>query len=79
MNVSTVIFYLVTIGVSYASMEAQRNAGLYMTTAAGAVCIVCALSAWQFLPAPPGKPHSGSFWLLPLQTCELILFFVFGH
>lgn len=70
MNVATVIFYLITIGLSYASMDAQKNAGLYMTSAAGAVCIFCALAAWRFLPAPAGKAYTGSFLLLPLQTCK---------
>lgn len=72
MNIALVIFYCITIGVSYANATASRNAGMYMSTAAGGICIVCALLGWRFLPSPAGKPFHGNFWLLPLRTCALM-------
>jgi hypothetical protein len=72
MNSGTLIFYLITIGISYASYSASLYAGLYMTTGAGGVCVLLALAGWRFLPSPRGKPFAteDSFWMLPLRTCE---------
>lgn len=68
MNIATVIFYCITIGVSYAGGTAAMNAGMYMSTVAGGICILCALFGWRFLPSPASKPFSGNFWLLPIHT-----------
>lgn len=70
MNVGLILFYGVTVALSRTSDNAKANAGLYMTTAAGVVCIACALAGWKYLPNPAGKPYEGSFWLLPFRTCE---------
>lgn len=68
MNVATVIFYCITIGISYAGATAARNAGMYMSTVAGGICIICALLGWRFLPSPGSKPYNGNFWMLPIRT-----------
>lgn len=65
------IFFCITIGLSYINADAQVNAGLYVTSASGAICIICALVGWRFLPVPNNKPmkQGQSFWLLPFSTC----------
>jgi hypothetical protein len=65
------IFFCITIGLSYINADAQVNAGLYVTSASGAVCIICALAGWRFLPVPDHKEmeEGQSFWLLPFKTC----------
>lgn len=67
----TTIFFAITIGLSYINANTQINAGLYVTTASGIVCIACALGGWRFLPVPSTKSldHGQSFWLLPFKTC----------
>lgn len=70
LNVAVVLFNVITIGISYATMDAQKNAGLYMTTVSGAVCIICALLGWPFLPSPAPIAYEGRWWLLPFTVCE---------
>lgn len=75
LNVGMLSFFLITIGLTYASAEASIYAGLYMTTTAGGICILLALAAWRFLPEPTfvvpvtGRP----WWSLPFYTCKLRL------
>jgi len=66
------IFFCITIGLSSINADAQVNAGLYVTSASGAVCIICALSGWRFLPVPETREMNEreSFWLLPFSTCQ---------
>lgn len=68
----TTIFFAITIGLSYINASTQINAGLYVTTAAGAVCVACAVGGWRFLPVPATKSldHGQSFLMLPFKTCE---------
>jgi hypothetical protein len=58
------------VGLAYVNADTQINAGLYVTTAAGVICIVCALAGWRFLPSPPSTPTESSFITLPFRTCE---------
>jgi hypothetical protein len=66
------LFFCITIGLSYINADAQVNAGLYVTSASGAVCVICALAGWKFLPVPETKEMNKeeSFWLLPFSTCQ---------
>lgn len=75
MNVGLVIFYCITIGLTYANYEASLYAGLYMTTVAGGICILTALVGWRMLPAPHGKPveEGVSWWSVPFRTWESCL------
>ncbi|WWC59816.1 uncharacterized protein I303_102378 [Kwoniella dejecticola CBS 10117] len=71
LNIGTTIFYLITIGLAYASAQTSLYAGLYMSTAAGGICMLLALAAWRFLPVPPDYKHKKEgikWWKLPLQT-----------
>ncbi|WWC89516.1 uncharacterized protein L201_004440 [Kwoniella dendrophila CBS 6074] len=70
LNIGMTIFYLITIGLSYANAQSSLYAGLYMSTAAGGICISLALSAWRFLPDPKQtKSSEGASWLyIPLRT-----------
>jgi hypothetical protein len=72
LNLGMTVFYAITIGISYASASASLYAGLYMTTAAGALCIVLAIAAWRFLPAPRERQkRQEETWLtIPVETCE---------
>ncbi|GAA6016964.1 hypothetical protein JCM10207_007863 [Rhodosporidiobolus poonsookiae] len=67
---SLTVFYCITIGISFASATAAIQAGLWVTTASGALCIVLALVAWPFLPSPAPKPLPAGtkLWTLPLST-----------
>ena len=72
LNLGMTVFYVITIGISYASASASLYAGLYMTTAAGALCIVLAIAAWRFLPAPreTQKQQEQTWLTIPVETCE---------
>lgn len=63
------IFLLITLGLAYVNADTQVNAGLYVTTASGVICMVCALAGWRFLPSPPSTP-TDSFLTLPFKTCK---------
>ncbi|KAL9934169.1 hypothetical protein V8E36_007251 [Tilletia maclaganii] len=71
LNGSQIIITIIAIGVTYAS---ATNAGLYLTTAGGVICILLALIAGPFLPAPRrqrAQYESHTFaWIIttPLQT-----------
>ena len=75
MNVGIVGVFIVTIGVSYANSATAANAGLYMTSAAGGICIIAALAGWRFLPLPPATSSldGKNFWSLPVHTCAYLL------
>ncbi|TKY87446.1 hypothetical protein EX895_004124 [Sporisorium graminicola] len=65
MNSSTIIFYLIYIGISYASFQAQTSAGLWITTGAGALCVLSNIVAWRWLPNPPKDPNQKKIkWLV---------------
>jgi hypothetical protein len=68
----TTLFFVITIGLSYINADAQINAGLYVTSASGAVCIICALAGYKFLPTPDTKilNKGDSFLMLPFRTCK---------
>jgi hypothetical protein len=68
------LFFCITIGLSYINADAQVNAGLYVTSASGGACIICALAGWKFLPVPDNKEmkEGDSFWLIPFKTCEFL-------
>ncbi|KAL1413838.1 hypothetical protein Q8F55_001622 [Vanrija albida] len=68
LNIAMVLFSVITIGISYATMDARKNAGMYMTTVSGVVCILCALAGWRFLPSPQPTAHNGNWWLLPFTV-----------
>jgi hypothetical protein len=67
----TAIFLAITIGVSKVNADTQVNAGLYVTTASGVLCVACALVGWKCLPSPAAKPWDKdvSIWKLPFLTC----------
>ncbi|KAI1426084.1 hypothetical protein F5Y12DRAFT_307584 [Xylaria sp. FL1777] len=74
LSAGQVILYVISIGLTFVS---AIYAGLYTTTAAGALCIVLSLISWRLLPAP--APKSGQEgetvrqWLmLPLTTFSLL-------
>lgn len=72
MTLGMAILFVVTIGVTYANELAQLNAGMYVTTAAGAACIFAALGGWRFLHAPSGRPFAEGVpvWKIPFVTCK---------
>ncbi|KAI8626949.1 hypothetical protein F5Y19DRAFT_487520 [Xylariaceae sp. FL1651] len=73
-NGGQVVLYAISIGLTFVSAV---YAGLYTTTASGALCIILSLIAWRLLPAPEpssGQIHKGARdWLmLPLTTFALL-------
>ncbi|PWN52268.1 hypothetical protein IE53DRAFT_378283 [Violaceomyces palustris] len=70
MQSSFVLFYLIYIGISYASFTAQSQAGLWITTGAGALCILLSLASWRFLPNPKKLESQGptNWFLLSFST-----------
>ncbi|KAI1147374.1 hypothetical protein F4825DRAFT_437567 [Nemania diffusa] len=69
-----IFLYVISIGLTFVSAV---YAGLYTTTAAGALCIIISLVAWRMLPAPKTKSREEGKtvrdWLmLPLTTFSLL-------
>ncbi|TGJ81453.1 hypothetical protein E0Z10_g7325 [Xylaria hypoxylon] len=74
LSAGQIALYAVSIGLTFVS---GAYAGLYTTTASGALCIVISLIAWRLLPAPkPKSRQEGATireWLmLPLTTFSLL-------
>ncbi|KAI0188696.1 autophagy-related protein 22-like protein, partial [Astrocystis sublimbata] len=68
-----IVLFVVSLGLTFVS---SLYAGLYTTTAAGALCIIVSLISWRLLPAPAAKETRGektTNWLmLPLTTFSLL-------
>ncbi|KAI1282178.1 hypothetical protein F5Y07DRAFT_386213 [Xylaria sp. FL0933] len=74
LSAGQIVLYIISIGLTFVSAV---YAGLYTTTAAGALCIVISLVAWRLLPAPKAKTRQEGEtirgWLmLPLTTFSLL-------
>ncbi|KAI0816539.1 hypothetical protein GGR55DRAFT_686078 [Xylaria sp. FL0064] len=74
LSAGQIVLYIISIGLTFVSAV---YAGLYTTTAAGALCIVISLVAWRLLPAPRAKTRQEGEtirgWLmLPLTTFSLL-------
>ncbi|RYC54201.1 hypothetical protein CHU98_g12009 [Xylaria longipes] len=74
LSAGQIILYVISLGLTFVS---AAYAGLYTTTAAGALCIVISLIAWRLLPAPkPKSRQKGKTtreWLIaPLITFSLL-------
>ncbi|KAJ2984822.1 hypothetical protein NUW58_g5857 [Xylaria curta] len=74
LSAGQISLFVISIGLTFAS---ESYAGLYTTTAAGALCIVLSLVAWPLLPAPRPKSRQEAksirTWLmLPLRTFLLL-------
>ncbi|GAA5860683.1 hypothetical protein JCM5353_001129 [Sporobolomyces roseus] len=67
---SLIVFYCITIGITFVSPTAATQAGLWVTTASAALCIVLAAVAWPFLPSPRAKalPPGVSLSKVPFIT-----------
>ncbi|KAI0402704.1 hypothetical protein F4802DRAFT_574801 [Xylaria palmicola] len=76
-----VVLFAVSIGLTFAS---ATYAGLYVTTASGALCIAVSLVAWPLLPSPEPKDRRPGMsvreWLLlPLTTFAPFLRQLWAH
>jgi MFS-type transporter involved in bile tolerance (Atg22 family) len=74
LSAGQVLLFVISIGLTFVSAV---YAGLYTTTASGALCILLSLVAWRMLPAPQpkGRQEGKSIreWLmLPLTTFSLL-------
>ncbi|KAI1743765.1 hypothetical protein F4680DRAFT_319386 [Xylaria scruposa] len=74
LSAGQIVLYVISLGLTFVS---ATYAGLYTTTAAGALCIIISLIAWRLLPAPKPKSSqkekSTREWLmLPLATFSLL-------
>ncbi|KAI0486645.1 hypothetical protein F4859DRAFT_308678 [Xylaria cf. heliscus] len=74
LSAGQIVLFLISLGLTFVS---ATYAGLYTTTAAGALCIVISLVAWHLLPAPKPKSNqegktTRELLMLPLMTFSLL-------